>query len=158
MEYKKASLSDIGILTDMRINMLCEESPLTDGQKRLIAEKTMEFLFNGLSDNSVVSWVAANAGDIVGMGCVNFFSFPPNDWCPIGKTAYIGNMYTLPGFRGQGIALTILTYLVDEVKSRQCQRILLNATDMGRPLYEKCGFEDSPTAMALYPFGIIPPI
>ena len=89
------------------------------------------------------------------MGGESFFTLPPNDWCPSGKTAYISSMYTLPDYRRQGIASRLLTLIIGEAKERLCQRIWLNASDMGRPLYRKFGFADSATAMGMYPFGIM---
>lgn len=156
MEYRKAVFSDVDTLASLRIEMLCKENPLSAGQKAIIKDNTKQFFLNGFSDNSVIGWVAVDHQRIVCMGCVNFFSFPPNDWCPNGMTAYIGNMYTVPDFRGRGIASDVLSRLVDEAKLRKCQRVLLHTTDMGKPMYEKVGFGDSPTAMALFPFGIKP--
>ena len=75
------------------------------------------------------------------MGGISFFNLPPNDWCPDGKTAYIGNMFTLTDYRKQGIATKILSLLVEEAETLGCERILLNPTDMGKPVYGKYGFE-----------------
>jgi N-acetylglutamate synthase-like GNAT family acetyltransferase len=155
MEYRRAILSDIDLLTKMRIEMLCEEKALSNSQRNPIEENTKQFLINEMTNESLISWIALNSQNIVGMGCINFFSFPPNDWCPNGKTAYIGNVYTLPNFRKKGIGSNIVFHLIEEAKLYQCQRILLNTTEMGRSLYKMHGFEDSSTAMAFYPFGII---
>ena len=149
-------MSDLHTLAALRIKMTQEEHPLSDSQKRLIAENTKQFLFDGISKDTAVVWTAVFSGRIVGMGFVNFFSLPPNDWCPSGKTAYIGGLYVLPEYRRQGIASELLARLVEEAKAQACQRILLHASDEGRPLYEKFGFEASPTAMAHYPFGSLP--
>jgi len=158
IKYRQADLSDVQALSQMRLSMLCDEVDYSDKLKSLIRNNTAQFIENGLTDGSFVSWVAVDGDSdtIVSMGCVNFFSLPPNDWCPGGKTAYVGNMYTLPDYRRRGIATRILTHIIDEAKSRSCERILLHSTDIGRKLYEKFGFDDSSTAMALYPFGIIP--
>lgn len=155
MEYRRAILSDVEKLTTMRIEMLCEEKALSNSQKTLIEENTQQFLVDEMTNKSLISWIALNSQNIVSMGCINFFSFPPNDWCPNGKTAYIGNVYTLPNFRKKGIGSNIVFHLIEEAKLYQCQRILLNTTEMGRSLYEMHGFEDSSTAMAFYPFGIM---
>jgi hypothetical protein len=47
---------------------------------------------------------------------------------------------------------------VEQAKSRKCERILLNTSNEGMKLYLKYGFDVSPTAMAMYPFGIIPEV
>ena len=59
---------------------------------------------------------------------------------PSGKKAYIMNMYTAPEYRRQGIAIHTLDLLVKNAKEQGVLQIVLEATDMGRLLYEKYGF------------------
>ena len=59
------------------------------------------------------------------------------------------NMYTAPEYRRQGIAFETLDILVKEAKSRGINNITLEATDMGRPLYEKYGFAPMKDEMIL---------
>lgn len=42
----------------------------------------------------------------------------------------------------KGIAYHTLELLMAEVRKRGIKHISLEATDMGRPLYERCGFVD----------------
>ena len=50
------------------------------------------------------------------------------------------NMYTAPEYRRQGIAFHTLDLLVKGAKEKGVSSISLEATDVGRPLYEKYGF------------------
>lgn len=50
------------------------------------------------------------------------------------------NMYTKPEYRRKGIAYRTLDILVDACKKRGTTHITLEATEMGRALYEKYGF------------------
>lgn len=50
------------------------------------------------------------------------------------------NMYTKPEYRRQGIAYKTLDLLVAEAREKGIIAISLEATDMGRPLYERYGF------------------
>lgn len=50
-------------------------------------------------------------------------------------------MYTVPEYRRQGIAFHTLDLLVKAAKEQGVSQIALEATDMGRPLYERYGFE-----------------
>lgn len=59
---------------------------------------------------------------------------------PSGKKAYIMNMYTKPLYRRNGIAKRTLALLVEDAKKRGITSISLEATEIGRPLYEKFGF------------------
>ncbi len=150
--YRKATAEDIDALTRMRADMLSEEAAQDAALEARICENTRRYLDEGLAAGALVFWVAADAQEPVGMGGASFFSLPPNDWCPEGKTAYIGNMYVRPAHRRLGIAARLLSLLLEEAKNRGCERILLHTTERGRPLYEKFGFEPSPTAMACYPY------
>ena len=50
------------------------------------------------------------------------------------------NMYTDPEYRRKGIAMRTLDLLVQEAWGRGIHFIALEATSMGRPLYERYGF------------------
>ena len=68
---------------------------------------------------------------------MTYFRVMPTYHNPSGEKAYIMNMYTSPEYRRQGIAYKTLDLLVQDAKSRGIDAISLEATDMGRPLYEK---------------------
>ena len=59
---------------------------------------------------------------------------------PTGKKAYIMNMYTAPEYRRKGIAIHTLDLLVKDAREQGASQITLEATEMGRSLYEKYGF------------------
>ena len=59
------------------------------------------------------------------------------------------NMYTHPEYRRKGIALHMLDLLVKEARQAGIGFISLEATEMGRPLYEKYGFVKMNDEMAL---------
>ena len=52
------------------------------------------------------------------------------------------NMYTNPAYRRKGIAYQTLNLLVADAKNKGIDAISLEATEMGRPLYEKFGFAE----------------
>ena len=71
---------------------------------------------------------------------VSFYQVMPTYHNSTGKKAYIMNMYTAPEYRRQGIAFHTLDLLVNDAKEQGVLQIALEATDMGRPLYERYGF------------------
>lgn len=152
-ELRKANTGDIAALTELRIQMLTEDG-LPEALRETLRRNTAQYMRDGLADGSFRSWIAERDNHIIAMGGVNFFRLPPNDWCPEGSTAYIGNLFTLPAYRKQGIGKKLFALLVNEARSEGCERILLNASDMGKPLYEEAGFRDWPAAMVYYPQGI----
>lgn len=60
------------------------------------------------------------------------------------------NMYTAPKYRRQGIAFHTLDLLVKDAREQGITQIALEATDMGRPLYEKFGFKKMENEMEIY--------
>ena len=58
------------------------------------------------------------------------------------RSAWIGMVLTLPEFRGRRLARTLVHHLLNILDARQTQTVGLDATDMGKPLYESLGFVD----------------
>ncbi len=56
---------------------------------------------------------------------------------------YIHSMYTEPEFRGRGVATRIVEAMIQWASDHGYSRIVLHASTMGRPVYEKLGFTDS---------------
>lgn len=64
------------------------------------------------------------------------------------------NMYTDPDYRRKGIAYHMLELLIEEAEDKGIKCISLEATAMGRPLYERFGFVGMKDEMELpAPYG-----
>jgi predicted GNAT family acetyltransferase len=50
------------------------------------------------------------------------------------------NVYTEPQWRGKGVAKSLLRELMHWASQQGMDRVVLHASDAGRPLYEKLGF------------------
>lgn len=87
-----------------------------------------------------IAYLVYDNGKFIGAGGVSFYQVMPTYHNPTGKKAYIMNMYTAPEYRRQGIAIHTLDLLVKDAKEQGVLQIALEATDMGRPLYERYGF------------------
>ena len=59
------------------------------------------------------------------------------------------NIYTAPAYRRRGVARRIVEKLIEDAKARGIRSVLLEATEMGRSLYESLGFEDAQGYMRL---------
>jgi GNAT superfamily N-acetyltransferase len=58
------------------------------------------------------------------------------------ELAWIGMVLVLPEHRGKGIARGLMEHALQWLAGRGVRQVKLDATDMGRPLYEKLGFRD----------------
>jgi ribosomal protein S18 acetylase RimI-like enzyme len=141
LNYKKATIADLEILTETRIEVLRAANKLGDDvDMREVKKQTLEYYKNALNDESHSAYLVFDADTFVGAGAVSYFQVMPTFHNPTGKKAYIMNMYTKPSHRRRGIAFKILDLLVTEAKSKGITAISLEATQMGKPLYTKYGF------------------
>jgi len=65
---------------------------------------------------------------------------PGNFDLPNGRSGYILNIFTLKGYRKNGIASLLMNKLIEEAKRKKLDRIELRATAEGEPQYRKIGF------------------
>lgn len=143
MEFtcKKATFDDLELLVKTRIMVLRAANKLSDTVDMSEVEtQSRTYYQKALKDDTHVAYLVFDDEKVVGAGSVSFFGVMPTFHNPTGQKAYIMNMYTNPEYRRQGIAYKTLDLLVKEAKSRGISAISLEATDMGRPLYEKYGF------------------
>ena len=97
-------------------------------------------MMRALTDGSHTAYLVFDGAIFVGSGGVSYFQVMPTYHNPSGCKAYIMNMYTKPEYRRKGIANNTLKLLVEDARCRGINAISLEATRMGRPLYEKFGF------------------
>lgn len=139
--YKKASIDDIDVLTETRIEVLRAANKLSDDiDMSEVKKQSYEYYKQALIDGTHIAYLIYDEDVFIGTGGVSFFRVMPTYHNPNGYKAYIMNMYTVPGYRRKGIAYKTLDMLVKDTKAKGINFISLEATDMGRPLYEKYGF------------------
>jgi len=140
-EYKKATMKDIDELVRTRIIVLCAANKLSeDVDMSLVKQESYLYYKRTLETGEHSAYLIYDNGTFVGAGGVSFYQVMPTYHNPSGKKAYIMNMYTASEYRRQGVAYHTLDLLVREAKERGVSQISLEATEMGRPLYEKYGF------------------
>lgn len=141
IEYKRASLEQIDLLVSTRTEVLRAANQLDEGTDMTEVEQASRAYYQaGLRDGSHVGYLAFDGECFVGAGGVSYYQVMPTYHNPTGRKAYIMNMYVRPEYRHRGIATQILDILVEDARRRGTPQISLEATDMGRPLYEKYGF------------------
>ncbi len=139
--YKKATIDDLDILTETRIIVLRSANKLGDDvDMSQVKRNTCEYYRTALQNGSHTAYLIFDNDIFVGAGGISYFQVMPTYNNPTGKKAYIMNMYTNPEYRRKGLAMKTLDLLVADAKRKGVTAISLEATNMGRPLYEKYGF------------------
>ena len=60
-----------------------------------------------------------------------------------GPAGWIGVIFVPPDMRGRGLGTAITVAVCDKLRAEGCESLVLVATDLGRPVYEKLGFRVS---------------
>ncbi len=149
-EYKKATTKDIAELVRTRVIVLRAANKLSDDvDMSIVEQESYAYYKRAVETGEHMAYLVYDKETFIGAGGVSFYQVMPTYHNPSGKKAYIMNMYTAPEYRRQGIAFHTLDLLVKAAKERGISQIALEATDMGRPLYEKYGFVKMEDEMGL---------
>jgi len=150
LPIRRATSDDIEQLVRLRLLLFeeldehAESVPMVE-----VGEATRAYLTQSLMQGTFLAWVAENDQLIVATSGLALFERPPSPRNLSGKEAYVLNMYTLPQWRGQGLATALLQELMRYVIEASIGRIWLHATEDGRPIYEKAGFLAKSSEMEL---------
>ena len=138
MKFRKAASADIPLLCALRTQQLVDEGQ----DPRPDITSAMETYFrDALARDLLVEFLAVENGRIAATGAVSFLQFPPAFSNPTGLVAYVTNMYTVPAFRGQGLATRLLVLLERACRERGVARMLLAASSQGERVYRRYGFQ-----------------
>ena len=146
MQYRPARTEEIDQLAELRKQQLIDEGQLPNCN---MDRELHAFFVQGMQDDTLVEWVAEENGALVAAAAIVFYPFPPSFTNPGGIRGYLTNIYTSPAFRGRGIAGDLLRLLIAEAKKRKVSTLMLSASAMGRPVYEKLGFAGDKSWMTL---------
>ena len=140
-ECKRATMEEIDELVRTRIIVLRAANKLSDDEDMsVVEEESYAYYRRALESGEHIAYLVYDNGKFMGAGGLSFYQVMPTYHNPTGKKAYIMNMYTASEYRRQGIAFHTLDLLVNDAREQGVSQIALEATDMGRPLYEKYGF------------------
>ena len=148
--YCKAGPEDLELLIRTRIQVLLATNQLPAGTDMTAVETaSRDYYRAALADGNHAAWLVFDGDTWIGAGGVSFYRIMPTYHNPSGRRAYLMNIYPRPDYRRRGIARHMVDLLVGEARQPGITAISLEATDMGRPLYEAYGFVQMPAEMEL---------
>jgi ribosomal protein S18 acetylase RimI-like enzyme len=141
-----ATANDLDVLVRHRIRMFADMGIASPDGFAALTEASRSWFAGALANGTYLGWLIAPAAapDTVVAGAGMHFL----DWAPgnrdLGTTrAYILNVYTEPDHRRHGLATILTRAAIDETRRRGVRAVTLHASDDGRRIYERLGFEES---------------
>jgi N-acetylglutamate synthase-like GNAT family acetyltransferase len=113
--------------------------------ERAYAKKLGQELTNG----PCRAWVIERENKIVASGAITIASLVPTPKDLSSSVAYLHSMYTEKGYRNNHFANLIVERAIRFCRDAGIKRAFLNASEAGRPIYEKLGFRAAPEMMRL---------
>lgn len=114
-----------------------------------ISDEIMRISEEYFSSEEHTTALAYCDGKLAGCASICWLNVMPTYSHPTGKRGHIMNVYTRSEYRRMGAARKMVEFLISEARARGVTHISLDATEMGRPLYEELGFHSSEESMGL---------
>jgi GNAT superfamily N-acetyltransferase len=147
--YRLAASDDVNVLVKLRAAFLAEVSGASSSDPTLLAALTSYF-HRALPSDEFVGYLAQMDDQIVATSGLVYHRHPPSPANIQGCEAYVMNVYTLPTWRGRGIATALLRLIIDHARQNNCCRATLHALPQARSIYGKAGFEAIDSEMRLH--------
>lgn len=161
-EVRRAGLDDVATLARHRCEMFSDMGQLQSGSYDALLQASIAYFEQAIPRGDYVAWLVSlhdTPEQVVAGGGVQMRELLPRPTqegqlqAP-GKQALIVNMYTEPQWRRQGLAELIVRTILAWCAEQSVPSVVLHASKMGRPLYERMGFEQTnemyyPTARLL---------
>lgn len=145
--YRKTTKADMKILMKLRLEMLREVNGLSgeyEYDENFISESRRYF-----ESGEQTTVIASDGETLVGCASLSYTWNMPTFSHPTGNRAHLMNVYTRADYRRRGISKKMVEILIDEAKENGVTEISLDATEIGRPLYESLGFKASDSCMVM---------
>ena len=147
IEYRIAASEDMELLMGSRLEMLRVVNDLPKAYEfdTVLERESRDYFAAG--DQTTI--LAMEQGEVIGCATLCYLRMMPTFSHPTGKRVHLMNVYTRERYRRQGIAARMVEMLIQEARARGVTEISLDATESGRPLYERLRFTASQECMVL---------
>jgi GNAT superfamily N-acetyltransferase len=144
---RQATVSDAAVIAGHRVAMFHDMGQVpTDALATELLSTSTTALAALLRDGSYIGWLAIDGSNrvLAGAGAHVKPQLPriSHDGVRVvtASVPLVVNVYTEPARRGKGIARALMKTLIEWATAQRFDRVLLHASDAGRPLYQSLGF------------------
>jgi ribosomal protein S18 acetylase RimI-like enzyme len=138
-----ANLNDITKLIKVRFDYFATENwEVTNEISEQIHTQLQSYYSKHMNDDFFAAFVEDEDGNVVSTAFLVIVEKPANLSWPTGKTGTILNVLTYSDYRNKGYATMALNLLIDIAKKQDVSFIDLSASELGRSLYKKLGFQE----------------
>jgi GNAT superfamily N-acetyltransferase len=144
--YRKVAADDLEALARLRWAMQVErqkDHPSDPKTWETYLAAYRDAFADQISHGGFDAWLAEENGQAISCVILLWWRTPPVFDQLVRRRGMVSSVYTLPEYRRRGISRRLMLLLIARAKELQIRRLVLWASEMGRPLYEGLGFEPS---------------
>lgn len=143
MEFIRAKWEDVTALIESRVVYLrIAIGAMTKTEEAVTRQRLVTFFRDHLERDLFAFCARDEKEGIVATAFLMVYEKPYRPDGGSGRYGVVYNVVTKEGFRGQGLATALLRQLLAGAKDMGLERVMLNATESGRPIYERLGFQE----------------
>ena len=136
---RPATIEDIPLVVAHREQMFRDMG--IPAEFAAMARATDSWLRTAIPSKTYLGWLAvADDGAIAAGGGLIVIPWPPGPMTMDPRCGFVFNVYTDPAHRKQGLARRLMDTMHDWCRGEGVERIVLNASTFGQPLYEQMGY------------------
>jgi GNAT superfamily N-acetyltransferase len=141
--YRVATGDDVDALAQMRWQMETERHPDAQADHAAYLAAARQDIRTEIERGAHIAFLAEADGAVVACAILIWWTMLPSLTELHRKRGYVSSVYTDPAYRRRGVARRLMEQLIERAHAMGVQRLILWASDMGRPLYLDQGFEPS---------------
>ena len=136
---RPATIADVPHIVEHRVEMFREMRIQAEFEDMAIAVDL--WLRHAIPSKTYLGWIAeSQAGAIAGGSGLIVIPWPPGPMTLDPRCGFVFNVYTAPAHRKQGLARQMMDAIHDYCRAEGIERIVLNASTFGKPLYDAMGY------------------
>jgi len=143
MDVRNVGAEDLELICRHR-QMMFQEAGFAAGLLRTMTDHFRSWLQPRLADGSYFGYLLVDAGrPVAGVGLM-LIDWPPHPAHPAqDRRGYVLNVYVEPTHRRRGLAKQLMAMAEAEFARRGVEFAVLHATEAGRPLYQRNGWNQT---------------
>lgn len=148
MPIREAFAEDLPAVAHLRLRFLADHRGVDVASfDPSFRTGTEDFLRRRHDAGTARSWLADDEGRAVGVVTLLVLDLAPRPGDVNGLDGYVVNLWVDPAERRRGTGRALLDRCLAAGEEMALRRLFLNATEDGRPLYERAGFAPNPNWM-----------
>jgi GNAT superfamily N-acetyltransferase len=139
---RRATVSDVPQLAELRRAFTYEDPPDAAVVRDDFDAAFAKLVSDGIETGRWIVWVADVDGEIVSHAFVGVIDKIPRPTVGFSAIGYLTNVYTRPGFRGQGLGTLVLDAVTTWSRDSDVELLVVWPSEESVPHYERHGFAD----------------